>query len=76
MTTTHTRVALITGAGTGIGKAAAKALHGAGYTVSWIDGKVTRAQLRAAKDWFQAGRIDVLLVLLLRHHRSLAVCHK
>ena len=33
MTTTHTRVALITGAGTGIGKAAAKALHGAGYAV-------------------------------------------
>ena len=33
MTTTHTRVALITGAGTGIGKAAAKALRGAGYAV-------------------------------------------
>lgn len=33
-----------------------------GYKVSWIDGKVTRAQLKAAVDWYQAGFIDVLLV--------------
>lgn len=33
-----------------------------GYKVSWIDGKVTSAQLAAARDWFQSGRLDVLLV--------------
>ena len=38
------------------------ALRADGRQVSWIDGKVTRPQLRAAKDWFQAGRLDVLLV--------------
>jgi len=36
--------------------------HQFGYKVSWIDGKITRAQLKAAQSWFQAGRIDVLLV--------------
>ncbi len=43
-----------------------RAMHAAlvahGHTVSWIDGTVTRPQLRAAKDWFQAGKLDVLLV--------------
>lgn len=34
----------------------------AGYKVSWIDGSVTRTQLRAAREWFQAGRLDALLV--------------
>lgn len=33
-----------------------------GFRVSWIDGKVTRPQFAAAMDWFQAGRLDVLLV--------------
>lgn len=33
-----------------------------GYRVSWIDGKITRAQLSAAESWFQAKRLDVLLV--------------
>ena len=32
------------------------------YKVAWIDGKVTRKQLIAAETWFQAGRLDVLLV--------------
>ena len=31
-------------------------------TVSWIDGTVTHSQFRAAKEWFQRGDIDVLLV--------------
>lgn len=34
----------------------------AGHKVSWIDGSVTRTQLRAAREWFQAGRLDALLV--------------
>lgn len=34
----------------------------AGHAVSWIDGKVTRTQLRLAVEWFQAGRLDALLV--------------
>lgn len=42
------------------------AMHAAlarrGRTASWIDGKVTARQLAAAKDWFQAGRLDALLV--------------
>ena len=55
------------------------ALHGAGWRTSWIDGKVTRSQLRAAKDWFQEGRLDVVLVQtqaggmglsLVRAHRT------
>ena len=33
-----------------------------GWKVSWIDGKVTLPQLKAAKEWFQAGRLDVVLV--------------
>lgn len=37
-------------------------LREAGRTVSWIDGKVTRPQLAAARDWHQAGRLDALLV--------------
>lgn len=58
------------------------ALRERGRVVSWIDGKVTRAQLRAAKEWFQAGRIDVLLVQtqaggvglnLTRAHRAVTV---
>jgi hypothetical protein len=57
-------------------------LRSSGFVVSWIDGKVTRAQLRAAKDWFQAGRIDVLLVQtqaggvglnLVRSHRAVTL---
>jgi hypothetical protein len=32
------------------------------WRVSWIDGKITRDQLRAAESWFQAGRLDLLLV--------------
>ena len=33
-----------------------------GWKVSWIDGKITPSQLGAAEQWFQAGRLDVLLV--------------
>lgn len=33
-----------------------------GFRVSWIDGKVTRPQLALAEEWFQAGKLDVLLV--------------
>ena len=33
-----------------------------GLRTSWIDGTVTRPQLAAAEKWFQAGRLDVLLV--------------
>ena len=60
-----------------------KAMHAAlaagGRVCSWLDGTVTRAQLVAAVDWFQAGRIDVLLVqtqaggtglTLTRSHRA------
>jgi SWI/SNF-related matrix-associated actin-dependent regulator 1 of chromatin subfamily A len=32
------------------------------WKVSWIDGKITPAQLGAAESWFQDGRLDVLLV--------------
>ena len=31
-----------------------------GFTTSWIDGKVTPAQLTAAESWFQDGRLDIL----------------
>jgi len=34
----------------------------AGLTASWIDGTVSSGQLRAAVAWFQAGRLDALLV--------------
>lgn len=33
-----------------------------GFKVSWIDGGVTPKQLKAAQEWFQGGRLDVLLV--------------
>jgi hypothetical protein len=33
-----------------------------GYKVSWIDGKVSRAQVTAAEDWFSMGWLDVILV--------------
>ena len=33
-----------------------------GFRVSWIDGSVSAKQLKAATEWFQAGRLDVLLV--------------
>lgn len=55
------------------------ALAAAGRRCSWLDGTVTRAQLKAAMTWFQAGRIDVLLVqtqaggqglTLTRSHRA------
>jgi len=36
--------------------------HQPNLRVSWIDGKVTRNQVKAAKEWFQDGRLDVLLV--------------
>ena len=39
-----------------------EALTGAGMLCSWIDGTVTKPQLVAAKAWFQAGRLDALLV--------------
>lgn len=32
-----------------------------GFKVSWIDGKITPAQLTAAESWFQEGKIDILL---------------
>lgn len=32
-----------------------------GFKVSWIDGKITPAQLTAAESWFQAGELDILL---------------
>jgi SWI/SNF-related matrix-associated actin-dependent regulator of chromatin subfamily A-like protein 1 len=50
--------------------------------VSWIDGSVTAKQLKAAKEWFQAGFLDVLLVqtqaggqglTLTRAHRAVIV---
>lgn len=59
-----------------------EALSQAGLRVSWIDGKITRPQLRAAKEWFQHGRLDVLLVQtqaggvglsLTRSHRAVIV---
>ena len=37
-------------------------LSGNGLVVSWIDGKVTPSQVNAAETWFQAGKLDVLLV--------------
>jgi SWI/SNF-related matrix-associated actin-dependent regulator 1 of chromatin subfamily A len=58
------------------------ALTRAGRVCSWIDGKVTAKQLRAAREWHQAGRLDVLLVqtaaggvglTLTRGHR-VAIC--
>ena len=33
-----------------------------GKRCSWIDGTVSRAQLGAAEEWFQSGRLDALLV--------------
>jgi SNF2 family DNA or RNA helicase len=33
-----------------------------GWKTSWIDGKVSKAQLAAAEGWFQSGRLDCLLV--------------
>jgi SWI/SNF-related matrix-associated actin-dependent regulator 1 of chromatin subfamily A len=36
--------------------------HYPNLPVSWIDGKITRNQLKAAKEWFQAGKLAVLLV--------------
>lgn len=38
------------------------ALSRGGWRVAWIDGGVSRKQLVAAEQWFQAGRLDVLLV--------------
>ncbi len=35
---------------------------GCNFQVSWIDGKITPTQLTLAESWFQAGKIDVLLV--------------
>lgn len=32
-----------------------------GFSVSWIDGKITPSQLTAAEQWFQEGKIDILL---------------
>jgi len=32
------------------------------WKTSWIDGKITPVQLGAAESWFQAGRLDALLV--------------
>lgn len=32
-----------------------------GFKVSWIDGKITPAQLTAAESWFQEGKLDILL---------------
>ena len=32
------------------------------WRVGWIDGSVNRAQLQAGVEWFQTGRMDVLLV--------------
>lgn len=49
---------------------------GSKFQVSWIDGKITRPQLAAAESWFQAGKLDILLVQLqagstgLTLHRS------
>lgn len=37
-------------------------LNGAGFVVTWIDGKVTPGQSKASVEWFQAGKIDVVLV--------------
>lgn len=57
-------------------------LAGFGRVCSWIDGKSTPKQVNLAKDWFQAGRLDTLLVqtqtggsgiTLHRSHRA-AVC--
>ena len=48
MTTTYRRVALITGAGTGIGKATAKALHGAGYAVVLTGRKLDKLEAAIA----------------------------
>ena len=47
---------------TAVRQAMHAALTAAGLTCSWIDGTVSAVQLRAAVAWFQAGRIDVLLV--------------
>jgi SNF2 family DNA or RNA helicase len=54
-------------------------LSSRGWKVSWIDGGVNAKQLKAAKEWFQAGYLDVLLVqtqaggqglTLTRSHRT------
>jgi hypothetical protein len=37
-------------------------LRKGGLACSWIDGKVTKAQFRATTAWFDAGRLDALLV--------------
>ena len=37
-------------------------LRAAGRQFSWIDGTINRVQLRAAKEWHQAGHLDGLLV--------------
>ena len=64
---------------TDVRRAMHAALAAGGRVCSWLDGTVTRAQLVAAVDWFQAGRIDVLLVqtqaggtglTLTRSHRA------
>lgn len=53
----------------------------AGYQVSWIDGKITQTQLTAAETWFQAGKLNVLLVQTqaggqgITLHRSNLVIH-
>ena len=39
-----------------------EALRSSGHVGSWIDGKVTKAQLGAAIEWFQSSRLDYLLV--------------
>ena len=64
MTTTHTRVALITGAGTGIGKAAAKALHGAGYAVVLTGRKLDK--LEAALRHTEMRAVDTFALLFDR----------
>lgn len=37
-------------------------LNSVGHVVTWIDGKVTPSQSKASVEWFQAGKIDVVLV--------------
>jgi SNF2 family DNA or RNA helicase len=57
-------------------------LKAAGRRLSWIDGTINRAQLRAAKEWHQAGHLDGLLVqtqaggmglTLTRSHRVVVI---
>ena len=64
---------------TDVRRAMHEALSSAGRLCSWLDGTVTRAQLKAAVEWMQAGRLDVLLVqtvaggqglTLTRSHRA------